>query len=461
MEHIIFDVTKNHILALGRSGEHNARKVTFTGFERESADHIVYVMVGAPIERMIPLSTDLSFMVQINITKDKATLPMELLEVDTEGNLVKKSRLFSGVVETALEPSEEIEVTDPSLDLLYAELYRTYVEIKTAYESGAFKGEKGDRGEQGPAGQDGRDGQDGATGPQGPKGDTGATGPQGPAGPQGEPGKDAEPYDDTEIRSEISQLSESITAMPQDVQINGTSIVSGGVANIKANKNSRGLQFLEGQLATDPADDYWISRRYDGTTAQPQFRPLTPSKAGKFVKAVFTDGQDPAWTDTEKAAARERLGAEKKSGAFELIEEITLTEDTANIERTTEPNGTPYNFSNAILEINAPVNATTKSIHLFLNEQTGLFIQTRLLGSTSYGSYTIVDLFQICERIFGVCTYGVGSYANITAVNTTGFGLGVGSGGLSPQSVINKIRFVCAGSVFSVGTNIKIYGVRA
>lgn len=304
MEHIIFDVTKNHILALGRAGEHNARKITFEGFERESADHIVYVMVGAPIERMIPLSTDLSFMVQINITKDKATLPMELLEVDANGDLVKKSKMFSGVVETALEPSEEIEVTDPSLDLLYAELYRTYVEIKTAYDSGALKGEKGDRGEQGPAGRDGRAGQDGATGPQGPKGDTGAMGPQGPAGPQGEPGAS---YDDTEIRSEISQLSESITEKVSDVQINGTSIVSNGIANIKAVKNSRGLQFSEGQLETDPADDYWISRRYEGSP-QPQFRPLTPAKAGYFVKAVFTDGQDQAWTDTEKAVARERLG---------------------------------------------------------------------------------------------------------------------------------------------------------
>lgn len=187
MENIVFDLSKSNILPLGRRGEHNARKVTFDGFHRESPDNIVYVMCGAPIERMIPLSTDLSFIVQTNITADKATIPMELLEVDGEGNLVKKSKLFSGIVADALEPSEEIEVTDPSLDLLYAELYKTYVEIKAAYESGAFKGEKGDTGEPGPAGANGRDGRDGRD------------------GKDGKDGKDAEPYDDTEIKEELAK----------------------------------------------------------------------------------------------------------------------------------------------------------------------------------------------------------------------------------------------------------------
>lgn len=310
MEHIIFDVNKNHILALGRAGEHNARKVTFEGFERESADHIVYVMVGAPIERMIPLSTDLSFVVQINITKDKATLPLELLEVDANGDLVKKSKMFNGVVETALDQTEEIEVTDPSLDLLYSELYKTYVEIKTAYESGAFKGEKGDRGEPGPAG---RDGQDGATGPQGPKGDTGAVGPQGPAGPQGEPGAS---YDDTEIRSEISQLSESIAEKVGGVTINGASIVAAGVANIPIAGNDKdmygvikvdssyGLKKISnnGKLAVDLATAAQIDARSN------LYKPIVPNNLDYAVKAALTDGKGAAYTDSEKAAARERLG---------------------------------------------------------------------------------------------------------------------------------------------------------
>ena len=90
------------------------------------------------------------------------------------------------------------------------------------------KGDKGDKGDPGAKGDAGAQGPKGDTGEQGPKGDTGATGATGPQGPQG---------DDYVLTSadktEIAQLAAAEVDVPvQDVQLNGTSILSQGVANI-------------------------------------------------------------------------------------------------------------------------------------------------------------------------------------------------------------------------------------
>ena len=110
------------------------------------------------------------------------------------------------------------------------------------------KGDKGDTGSQGPAGPTGATG---ATGPQGPKGDTGAKGDAGATGPQGETGSagadGADGFSPTVTVTDITgghrititdaDGPHSIDAMDgtggvRDVQVNGTSVVTDGVANI-------------------------------------------------------------------------------------------------------------------------------------------------------------------------------------------------------------------------------------
>lgn len=73
--------------------------------------------------------------------------------------------------------------------------------------------------------------------------------------------------------------------------------------------------------------------------------------AGKLDNAPNTW---PAWTDVEQAAARARMGI----GNYELIEEITLTEDVKSVFRTAEPNGESYKFKSIyfVLEIPAGVS---------------------------------------------------------------------------------------------------------
>lgn len=98
-----------------------------------------------------------------------------------------------------------------------------------------------------------------------------------------------------------------------DVQIAGTSIVQDGVANIPyatdkgvgvlRTTSANGLYIQDGVVRTYPASDSHISNRNG------QYMPLTTKNLDYAVKAAMCDGIGAAWTDTEKAAARSRMGA--------------------------------------------------------------------------------------------------------------------------------------------------------
>ena len=106
----------------------------------------------------------------------------------------------------------------------------------------SLKGEKGDQGIQGPKGDKGDtgaigpQGETGATGQQGPKGDkgdTGETGPQGVQGIQGIQGPKGDPGDDYTLTEQDKQEIAGLVDTPvDDVQIDGASILSDGVAEI-------------------------------------------------------------------------------------------------------------------------------------------------------------------------------------------------------------------------------------
>ena len=97
-----------------------------------------------------------------------------------------------------------------------------------------------------------------------------------------------------------------------DVQIAGTSIVQDGVANIPyaTDKNvgvlrttsDNGLYIQDDVVRTYPASDSHISNRNG------QYMPITVKNIDYAVKAAMCDGKGAAWTNTEKAAARSRMG---------------------------------------------------------------------------------------------------------------------------------------------------------
>ena len=180
-----------------------------------------------------------------------------------------------------------------TFDSLTEKVNATTEDLERRAASGEFNGKDGRDGEQGPEGPQGIQGprgDRGEVGPAGPKGDTGATGPQGPEGPQGEPG------------AEI------------DVQINGTSILAAGVANIPvANSSTYGIakfdtssnrlvSIVNGKVQGNIASESTISNRSLGQQA------IAVQNLDYAVKAAMCDGKGAEWTEAEKLAAQRRIG---------------------------------------------------------------------------------------------------------------------------------------------------------
>ena len=144
------------------------------------------------------------------------------------------------------------------------------------------QGPKGETGPQGPKGDTGPAGPQGPQGIQGPKGDTGATGPQGPQGeqgPRGEKGETGEqgPKGETGPTGQTGPAGAPGVGVPTggttgqvltkasgtdydtewttpeagggtvtDVQVNGVSVLSDGVANVpKANSSTLGVAKID------------------------------------------------------------------------------------------------------------------------------------------------------------------------------------------------------------------------
>lgn len=191
------------------------------------------------------------------------------------------------------------------------------------------KGEQGDqgtagpRGEQGPKGDAGEPGATGATGPQGPQGPagpqgpqglkgepgepgaTGATGPAGPAGAKGDPGEPGAPGSD---------------AAATDVRLNGKSVTADGVADIPRASTTQegvtkydphgGLSATERGWGITPASNTQINSRNAS-----HFAIVADSHIDYAVKAAMCDGKGAAWTPSEQAAAKKRMGISDSGGS--------------------------------------------------------------------------------------------------------------------------------------------------
>ena len=206
-----------------------------------------------------------------------------------------------------------------------------------------LKGPKGDTGLTGPAGPAGPQGERGEQGIQGERGLQGVQGVPGPEGPRGEQGADGKDGKDGEIpadklaqidqntetlnqellqiqriENDVAAQSDEIEALQNskidDVKINGVSVVTDKVANIpladmdggygiiKTNTNSGITIASNGAIATIKATNSNIDTR------NTNYKPIVPNNLDYAVKCALCDGKGEAYTDTEKANARLRLG---------------------------------------------------------------------------------------------------------------------------------------------------------
>lgn len=105
-----------------------------------------------------------------------------------------------------------------------------------------------------------------------------------------------------------------------DVQINGTSVVTDGIANVPIATGSKpgvvlinyrgaGLQMSGSTLMIAPTTNAEIDNRTNGTM-QAIYCPITPARIDYAVKAAMCDEKGEAWTEDERNKAQRRMGVQ-------------------------------------------------------------------------------------------------------------------------------------------------------
>lgn len=337
---------------------------------------------------------------------------------------IVRTRIKASTVATTMEPPEGAQPWVDNVINAADEIKNMTAQAETLQPGDAATASYADgkltlgipRGLPGAKGDKGDPGEPGAKGDKGDKGDTGDT------GPKGDPGSDA------------NVTAENIEAALGYVPAKVSESTSWGIINN-----------ADGELALNPASNNTINSRL---TRQP----ITVGNFDYAVKAAMCDGKGATWTDAEQKAARERMGVDK---AYELIEEITLTEKVTRLIRNAEPNGTAYHFKKMYVNIVTPQAEENGSIYSTFNN-------------------TLIGLAFGCIK----SQLSEGGIAQIYANVADGFldGYGVGGGNQSTSSNLN--RYITPSNAPSeitainsmdilgtvdipINTNIKIYGVRA
>lgn len=138
---------------------------------------------------------------------------------------------------------------------------------------------------------------------------------------------------------------------------------------------------------------------------------------------------------------------------YELIESITLTEDTASVSRSAEPDGTEYNFEKVYIEFSVPETSATAQILVRFNGESDNHIRvvnamaTSERDSVAYGR--IENGLLIAYAVSGAAA---GNGTQLYGVPSTGIFLDT----ISEIEMVSNLANVPMPS----GTKIDIYAVR-
>lgn len=406
---------------IGRTGENDTRTIDFdcTAALTEYPDaNIICVCLrpGDDEPYTIPLSTDGEHRVLTLASADlekEGRLTLELRMVD--GDKVLKSARFTGTIASSLQGEGDAPGTPvrDTLDRLDAEIKAAQAvvdDIRAKLDAGEFDG------------------------PQGPKGD---------------PGSDASVTAEN-IQSALGY------APVKDVQVAGSSVLEGGVANVPiAQENAPGVVSVlaptnsgiwnnNGSLMISYASDAEISRRVGNR------KTIVCANMDYAVKAAMCDGKGAAWTAAEQKAARDRMGVDR---AYELIEEVTLEEDAARILRTTEPNGTLYKFKAVVIFVKTSASVASSWVDNYIGSDAGENSNDKIyfgFTTTSKDNFSTAFMFDV----YGGFLRGFGQVGgtSVTLRNSTF--------AISKNPVANYITSLDFRS-YKANTVIQIYAIRA
>lgn len=329
------------------------------------------------------------------------------------------------------------------------------------------KGDKGDQGIQGIQGPKGDKGDKGDTGPQGVKGDTGATGPQGlkgdkgdtgEQGPQGEKGDKGDKGDTgaTGAKGEQGErgltgqdgISPTVTITPitgghrititdadgehsadvmdgtgnvDDVQINGTSILSNGVANVPiAGASKAGVIKINLDYGINKYDNgiAFINKASDAQIKSGigQYRPIVSltqhqsvfyglAKAAGDTTQSQSSNAVGSYTDEAKSKIQDMIGIDE----WKLVAEETLAED--GYFDITIANSAREVYIYAEIEIAS--STISLVVEAYSDSGTRAYYQTfgNQISSTKK-TITVVQLIPIATEIKALAYFGKDVYTN-------------------------------------------------
>ena len=154
------------------------------------------------------------------------------------------------------------------------------------------------------------------------------------------------------------------------------------------------------------------------------------------------------WTAEEEAAARERMGI---PGNYELIENITLTDDISEIIRDKDTFGNQYSMKNLLLFVSAGITTLKMTIRIAINDR--YIIDAGNIGDNEH-LYNYVCRFDINSGILSTFLIGNrGSIQNKSFVNSSIMGM------TTFLDAIKSVKLRITNPI--EGATIKIYGVRA
>ena len=333
----------------------------------------------------------------------------------------------------------------------------TYADFTVA-QLAALKGEKGDKGAQG------------EQGPAGPKGETGAQGPTGPKGDTGAPG------DSYTVKGLYATLAALQAAHPTgsagDAWFVGTADSNTvyqwdvdkaawvNVGALKGPKGDTGPAGAKGDTGAQGPQGDTGPAGPQGPQGEkgPQGSQGARGAAGIVVSTTEpTDESHPVWVNPE--GENTPLPGDSR---FELIETITIAEDTNIIERTAEPDGTAYNFHSMALRVTFPTSKAESKVEGF---RVKAFVDptTPTISAEAFRTFTLNQYTNILTAL-------VESHYGLYYIQLSDVTSNRGHVGGFPSLISSDYRFgtgiyrltvlTAFGDQLYAGTVVEIYGVR-
>ena len=213
--------------------------------------------------------------------------------------------------------------------------------------------------------------------------------------------------------------------------------------------------------AANNAKDDAVMAKEQAETAQQNAETAAQTATQRAAEAAQHDIlTQTGLTVEQQIAARTNINAAPVDGSYELIETITLTEDTASIVRTQEPDGTPYSFIGLkVLAIVSTGTETGSGTAIFRYKNSNILS----IGSAGYIATNARYWFIWAKLENGAWNFertsgNGGQWDTALGANTTSELRLQNQYPLIDELIINATT---SGVPFPAGSIFRIYGVRA